>query len=181
MSCLYQKNCIWQKKMLNVNELEKWGETIDYQTIHFGGDESLMLRHFQMLLECSGQILIPWYICLPTWMVDFYGKCRLKYTMHGCYGIFHQLPFSWKSRFVPFPDSYSLPLTLWKSHVASMGSYKFKGNTQWFCPHTLRRYPQNSPFHRQNLKDICFINSWWNGLGIFQRYLGGVFETPAKQ
>ena len=26
-------------------------------------------------------------VCLPTWMVEFYGKCIGKYTIHGWYGI----------------------------------------------------------------------------------------------
>ena len=95
----------------------RWNNTLS--NLFFVGDESLMLRHFQMLLECSGQILIPWYI-IPSWMVDFYGKCRLKYTMHGWYGIFHQLLFSRNSR-----SPISLPIFLFptwgkKGRVMSM-------------------------------------------------------------
>ena len=30
-------------------------------------------------------------VYLPTSMVDFYGKCIGKYTIHGWYGIFHLL------------------------------------------------------------------------------------------
>ena len=54
--------------------------------------------YFWLMFDDTHRIHV-WYIYLH--LVDVYGKCRYKYTIHGCYGIYGKMVYIYISTYEP--------------------------------------------------------------------------------